>query len=140
MDKLRCQAHALKQVNGVKQIVKFKNRQKGFLERVISKVYDELMKDPKLTRYYRQKSEIRGQVETAVRHVIVNGISKVHLRQVHQDLYITDSAFNRYVTIFLFALRSESVQPEEITAAHSFFEGLREDVVNAKWEGMAEVE
>ena len=139
LDTLREQARVQKQVNEHKNIMKFKHHPPGFLENVISKVYDSVMKDPKLTRYYRQRDQIREQVESAVKHVIVNGISKARLRDVHSHLYITDAIFDRYVSNFLTALRSEEVKPDEIKAAEAYFEGFREDVVTVPFEEIEEV-
>ena len=133
-DRLREQSQVLKKAHIVKQTVKFMNYDAGFLNRIIKKMYDAILRDPKLSKYYVDKEKVHSQVGVAVRHVIQHGTSKMNMRKIHYHLNITDTDFDLYVYYFTTALRSEKARFEDIEATQQFLEDYRADVVTRRAE------
>lgn len=132
MDQLRIQSQILKKTFKSKQTGKLSGYPPSLLSRIMRKLYETVLRDPKLARYFPDRERVHKQVSGAVQNVLMQGGSHLILRKIHQQLSIEDSDFDKYVGYFLATMEGEGVSEEELITIQQALEGFREDIVAKK--------
>ena len=131
-DVLRIESQELKKEFGVLMKVQFANYPKTLLGNVIHRVYEMILRDSRLSRYYLDKSRVYTKVESAVKQIFQCGSSryiKSKMRAVHAHMGITNFDFDLYVRYFGDAMKAEHVSAEEVDMTKAFLSDFREYVV-----------
>lgn len=132
MDHLRLQSQILKKTFKSKQTGKLSGYSSTVLSRVIRKMYEAVMRDSRLARFFPNRERVQTQVAAAVQRVLAQGGSRLTIRKIHQHMNIEDSDFDRYVGYFLSAMEGEGVGEEDLATTQNALEDFRVDVVARK--------
>lgn len=133
MDHLRSQSQLLKQTFQASKTSKLASFSSPQLTHIIHSLYDSILQDSSLSKYFQNPDRVRTQVSAAVKQVLIQGSSHAIIRKTHQHLGITDSDFDLYVGHFMQALEREGVRKdEEVTLTKATLETFRRDVVAKK--------
>lgn len=131
-DSLVHESQQLKKEFGIVMKVQLNRYPKSTLESIIFRVYEKILRDPRLAKYYSDRASIRERLTAAVKSVFMNGLSrniKARMRTVHAGMGITDADFDLYVMYFVQAMRDMEVDEDDIEQTKEFLNEFRGDVV-----------
>lgn len=131
-DSLQQEARELKREFGIVMKVQLSHYPKDILDRLIRQVYEVILKDCRLTKYYPDKSRIYQKLLHAVKSVFLCGLSRnirTRMHRAHMGLGITHADFDLYVKCFLDAMRLLEMRDAEVAEIQQFLESFRADVV-----------
>ena len=132
LDHIRSESTQLKQEASL--IMKL-NISKDALTRVIHRVYESIMRDSRLSRYYMDKSRVYSKLEGAVRQVFHCGASrplKARMKTIHCHLGITEQDFDLYLRYFAEAMTAEALSPASIDLTLRFLSEFKDLIVQLK--------
>ena len=131
-DSLLIESRELKKEFGIAMKVQLRNYPPNLLDNVISQVYECIIRDPRLSKYYLDKTRIYSKLVHAVKAVFLCGLSrniKAKMRVTHMGMGITDQDFDQYIKYFLGAMEALEVREEDVEQTKVFLESFRGDVV-----------
>ena len=99
---------------------------------MIARVYECILKDACLGKYFPDKERAQPKLLFTVKSVFLNGLSRnlrTRMQQVHTGMGITDSEFDLYLRYFTEAMSSQGVRAEHVAQSREFLESFRADVV-----------
>lgn len=131
-DSLVRESQELKKEFGIVMKVQLTKYPKDLLDHVIRHVYENILKDPRLSKYYLDKSRIYQKLVVAVKAVFMCGLSRnirARMRTVHMGMGITDYDFDLYLKYFAEAMRHMNVEEEDVEQTADFLNCFRPDVV-----------
>jgi truncated hemoglobin YjbI len=131
-DSLVRESQELKKEFGIVMKVQLTKYPKDLLDHVIRHVYENILKDPRLSKYYLDKSRIYQKLVFAVKAVFMCGLSRnirARMRTVHMGMGITDYDFDLYLKYFAEAMRQMNVEEEDVEHTADFLNSFRPDVV-----------
>jgi truncated hemoglobin YjbI len=132
LDHIRSESTHLKQEASL--IMKL-NISKDVLTRVIHRVYESILRDSRLSRYYMDKSRVYSKVEAAIRQVFHCGASrplKARIKTIHCHFGITEQDFELYLRYFTEAMVSEALSPASIDLTIRFLSEFKDLIVQTK--------
>ena len=126
------ESQELKKEFGIVMKVQLTKYPKDLLDRVIRHVYENIMKDSRLSKYYTDKTRIYQKLVVAVKAVFLNGLSRnirSRMRTVHMGMGISDFDFDLYLKYFAEAMRQMDVDEDDVEQTRDFLNSFRPDVV-----------
>lgn len=105
---------------------------KEVLTGVIHRVYENVLRDPRLSRYYMDKSRVYTKLEGAVRRVFQCGpsrILKTRIKAIHAHMGITEHDFELYLRYFAEAVLAEGLSSTSVDLTIRFLTEFKAVVV-----------
>ena len=134
-DEVLTESRELRKEFGIVMKVQLANYPKDVLDHVIRKVYERILADPRLSRFYPNKARIQEKLESSVKSVFQNGLSrnmKARMREVHMGMGISEVDFSLYVRYFAESLREMDVTEVDVAHIVEFLDEFRDEVVQAR--------
>jgi len=105
---------------------------KEVLTRVIHRVYESVLRDSRLSRYYLDKSRVYTKLEGAVRQVFQCGASRAlkrRIKTVHAHMGVTEHDFELYLRYFAEAVLAEGLSPASVDLTIRFLTEFKSLIV-----------
>lgn len=107
-----------------------------FLGLVINRLYTNVIKDPRLSKFYPiDRGLARTKLESSVRIAVERGTSRylrLRMHRIHEDMGVTDRDFEQYLRYFADAMVAEGAVASDVSETLSVLNDFKSDVVIPK--------